>query len=95
MCGPWANAMCGTGGRKMSKVSGSSQRVSSWLAEPMCGEMLSPGPMVTPAISTSQVVVRLMVSSGGSQRSPSSMAWGSRARSERTASSCSGWVSSR
>ena len=31
-------------GREMSKVSGSSQRVSSWLAEPMCGETLSPGP---------------------------------------------------
>ena len=42
MCGPWANAMWGRAGRKMSKVSGSSQRVSSWLAEPMCGVMLSP-----------------------------------------------------
>ena len=79
----------------MSNVSGSSQRVSSWLAEPMCGVMLSPGPMVTPAISTSQVVVRLMVSSGGSKRRPSSMAWGSSERSARTASSCSGCVSSR
>ena len=44
----------------MSKTSGSSHRVSSWLAEPMCGVMLSPAPMVTPPISTSQVVVRLM-----------------------------------
>ncbi len=73
--------MCGNAGRKMSNASGFSQRVSSWLAEPMWGVMLSPGPMVTPASSTSQVVVRLMVKRGGSQRRPSSIAWGNRERS--------------
>ena len=57
--------------------------------------MPSPAPMVTPPISTSHVVVRLMLSSGGSKRSASSMACGSSERSARTASSWSGWVNRR
>ena len=39
---PLAKAMWGTCGRKMSKVSGSSQRVSSWLAAPMLMTTVSP-----------------------------------------------------
>ena len=85
MWGPCANARCGMAGRKMSKTSGLSQRVSSWLAEPMQVDTLPPSGMVTPAISTSLVAVRLIWSSGGSKRSPSSMAWGRRERSSRTA----------
>ena len=43
MCTPLAKAMWGTCSRKMSNSSGSSQRVSSWLAEPMLMTTVSPG----------------------------------------------------
>jgi hypothetical protein len=87
MCGPWAKAMWGKGGPEDVETSGFSQRVSSWFAEPILGAMLAPAGKVTPAISTSQVVVRPIDRSGGSKRRASSMAWGSRERSSRTAAS--------
>ena len=69
MWGPWAKERWGTGGRKMSKRSGSSQRVSSWLAEPRHGVTVAPAGTVTPESSTSQVAVRAMETRGGSSRS--------------------------
>ena len=48
----------------------------------------------TPSTSVSRVAVRMMPSSGGSHRRPSSIACGISARSSRSASSWSGFVSS-
>ena len=46
--------------------------------------------IATPPSSVSRVATRVMVSSGGSQRTPSSMACGSSERSARIAANCNG-----
>ena len=54
---------------------------------------VEPAGIGTPSTSVSRVAVRMIPSSGGSHRSPSSIACGMRPRSARSASSCSGLVS--
>ena len=63
---------------------------SSWFAEPMLTTIIEPAGIGTPSTSVSRVAVRMIASSGGSHRRPSSIACGISARSSRSASSWSG-----
>ena len=60
----------------MSNSSGFSQYFSSWFAEPMLTTIVAPAFTSTPSTTVSRVAVRMIVSSGGSHRRPSSIACG-------------------
>jgi hypothetical protein len=77
----------------MSKRSGSEYRFSSRLAAPSIGITAEPAGIDIPASSVSRAATRVITSSGASQRTASSIAGGISDRSDRTASSCSGWES--
>src|SRR5258708_31069357 len=79
----------------MSKTSGSSNTEASRLAEPSQICTFWPASIAYPPNSTSRVAVRRFDGDGDVQRTISSTAVGSSARSARTASSCGGGAAQR
>ena len=80
--------------RSRSKRSGSAQRSGSRLAAPIISITRAPAGIFSPPSSTSAVVTRGSPWTGGSKRSASSTASGTRSGSARRRSSSLGWASS-
>ena len=90
ICGPWPKATWRAVLRPMSKSSGLTDRAGSRFADAWTTSIFAPAGMATPSRTTSRVATRVLNVIGGSQRRASSMASGTKERSRRTASSCSG-----